>query len=158
MHPWTSDWYARQDYEEGASIPFHQLLQRRRYGGDLQGIIDKLDYLQDLGVNALYLNPVFDSPSAHKYDGNSYHHIDPNFGPDPEGDRKLTEVCKMLSVYTQCITRRQDHDETTTITTTTPQQQKVDKNKQSPHGQWLIPLGRANHLKHHHHHLMHDIY
>jgi len=41
---------------------------------------------------------------------------------------------------------------------TTPQQQKVDKNKQSPHGQWLIPLGRANHLKHHHHHLMHDIY
>ena len=89
VHPWTSDWYARQDYEEGASIPFHQLLQRRRYGGDLQGIIDKLDYLQDLGVNAIYLNPVFDSPSAHKYDGNSYHHIDPNFGPDPEGDRKL---------------------------------------------------------------------
>ena len=89
VHPWTSDWYARQDYEEGAPIPFHHLLQRRRYGGDLQGIIDKLDYLQDLGVNAIYLNPVFDSPSAHKYDGNSYHHIDPNFGPDPEGDRKL---------------------------------------------------------------------
>ena len=89
VHPWTSDWYARQDYEKGAPIPFHQLLQRRRYGGDLQGIIDKLDYLQDLGVNAIYLNPVFDSPSAHKYDGNSYHHIDPNFGPDPEGDRKL---------------------------------------------------------------------
>ncbi len=89
VHPWTSDWYARQDYEKGAPIPFHHLLQRRRYGGDLQGIIDKLDYLQDLGVNAIYLNPVFDSPSAHKYDGNSYHHIDPNFGPDPEGDRKL---------------------------------------------------------------------
>lgn len=51
--------------------------------------MDKLDYLGDLGVNAIYLNPVFDSPSAHKYDGNSYHHIDPNFGPDPEGDRKL---------------------------------------------------------------------
>ena len=89
VHPWTSDWYARQDYEQGASIPFHHLLQRRRYGGDLQGIMDKLDYLGDLGVNAIYLNPVFDSPSAHKYDGNSYHHIDPNFGPDPEGDRKL---------------------------------------------------------------------
>ena len=38
------------------------------YGGDLQGIIDKLDYLQDLGIEALYLNPIFVSPSSHKYD------------------------------------------------------------------------------------------
>ena len=45
--------------------------------------------MQDLGINAIYLNPVFDSPSSHKYDGVSFHHIDPNFGPDPEGDRKL---------------------------------------------------------------------
>jgi glycosidase len=87
VHPWTSDWYARQDYEKDAKVPFHHLVQRRRYGGDLQGIIDKLDYLQDLGINAIYLNPVFDSPSSHKYDGMSYHHIDPNFGPDPAGDR-----------------------------------------------------------------------
>ncbi len=89
VHPWTSDWYERQDYEQDAPIPFHHLVQRRRYGGDLQGILDKLDYLQDLGVTALYLNPVFDSPSSHKYDGVSYHHIDPNFGPDPAGDRAL---------------------------------------------------------------------
>jgi cyclomaltodextrinase len=89
VHPWTSDWYERQDYEKDAPVPFHHLVQRRRYGGDLQGIIDRLDYLQDLGVNALYLNPVFDSPSSHKYDGRSYHHIDPNFGPDPAGDRAL---------------------------------------------------------------------
>jgi len=89
IHPWTSDWYERQDYEKEAPIPFHHLLQRRRYGGDLQGIIDKLDYLQKLGINAIYLNPVFDSPSSHKYDGMSFHHIDPNFGPDPAGDRKL---------------------------------------------------------------------
>ena len=89
VHPWTSDWYARQDYEQNAPIPFHHLVQRRRYGGDLQGIIDKLDYLKDLGINAIYLNPVFDSPSSHKYDGMSYHHIDPNFGPDPAGDRAL---------------------------------------------------------------------
>jgi cyclomaltodextrinase / maltogenic alpha-amylase / neopullulanase len=89
IHPWTADWYARQEWEKGARLPFHDLIQRRRYGGDLQGILDKLDYLQDLGINAIYLNPVFDSPSAHKYDGISYHHIDPNFGPDPEGDRKL---------------------------------------------------------------------
>ena len=89
IHPWTSDWYERQDYEKDATIPFHHLVQRRRYGGDLQGIIDKLDYLQELGINAIYLNPVFDSPSSHKYDGMSFHHIDPNFGPDPACDRKL---------------------------------------------------------------------
>jgi glycosidase len=89
VHPWTSDWYKRQDYEKDAPIPFHHLVQRRRYGGDLQGIIDKLDYLQELGITAIYLNPVFDSPSSHKYDGTSYHHIDPNFGPDPAGDRAL---------------------------------------------------------------------
>ena len=89
VHPWTSDWYKLQPYEaaNGHSIWFN--LQRRRYGGDLQGILDKLDYLQDLGINALYLNPVFASPSSHKYDGATYHHIDPNFGPDPAGDRKI---------------------------------------------------------------------
>jgi cyclomaltodextrinase / maltogenic alpha-amylase / neopullulanase len=89
VHPWTSDWYRMQAWEKenGKDIWFN--IQRRRYGGDLQGIINKLDYLEELGVNALYLNPVFEAPSLHKYDGATYHHIDPNFGPDPEGDRKL---------------------------------------------------------------------
>ncbi len=50
------------------------------YGGDLQGITDKLDYLQSLGVTALYLNPIFESPSNHKYDATSYEVIDDNFG------------------------------------------------------------------------------
>jgi cyclomaltodextrinase len=89
IHPWTSDWYKRQPWEKSDRWPFHALIQRRRYGGDIQGVIDKLGYLQDLGINAIYLNPVFDSPSSHKYDGLSYHHIDPNFGPDPEGDRRI---------------------------------------------------------------------
>lgn len=89
IHPWTSDWYELQPYEKenGKNIWFN--MQRRRYGGDIQGIIDKLEYLQELGVTALYLNPVFESPSLHKYDGATYHHIDPNFGPDPDGDRKI---------------------------------------------------------------------
>lgn len=89
IHPWTSDWYELQPYEKqnGKDIWFN--LQRRRYGGDLQGVIDSLDYLKGLGVNALYLNPVFASPSSHKYDAYVYHHIDPNFGPDPDGDRKM---------------------------------------------------------------------
>ncbi len=50
------------------------------YGGDLQGVWDKLDYLQDLGVEVLYLNPIFVSPSNHKYDAQDYDHIDPHYG------------------------------------------------------------------------------
>lgn len=50
------------------------------YGGDLQGVIDKLDYLKDLGVEAIYFNPLFVSPSNHKYDSQDYEHIDPHFG------------------------------------------------------------------------------
>ena len=50
------------------------------YGGDLQGVLDKLDYLQDLGIEVLYLNPVFVSPSNHKYDTQDYDHIDPHYG------------------------------------------------------------------------------
>lgn len=90
IHPWGSDWYQLQAYEIANGEPeLWKHMQRRRYGGDIQGIIDKLDDLQDLGVTAIYLNPVFDAPSNHKYDGASYHHIDPNFGPDPKGDREL---------------------------------------------------------------------
>lgn len=88
IHQWNSDWYKLQSYEKlnGKDIWFN--IQRRRYGGDLQGIIDKLDYLSELGINAIYLNPIFEAPSMHKYDGATYHHVDPNFGPDPKGDRE----------------------------------------------------------------------
>ena len=51
--------------------------------------MDKLDYLQDLGIGAIYLNPVFYAPSSHKYDTAAHHHVDPFFGPDPENDLKL---------------------------------------------------------------------
>lgn len=50
------------------------------YGGDLQGVWDKLDYLQHLGVEVIYFNPLFVSPSNHKYDTQDYDHIDPHFG------------------------------------------------------------------------------
>ena len=50
------------------------------YGGDLQGIIDKLDYLQSLGVTVIYMNPIFESPSNHKYDTTDFGVIDDNFG------------------------------------------------------------------------------
>jgi len=50
------------------------------YGGDLRGIIEKLPYLSDLGINAIYLTPIFSSPSSHKYDVKDYYRIDPHFG------------------------------------------------------------------------------
>lgn len=88
VHPWTSDWYAVQSWEQTNGRGLWPNIQRRRYGGDLQGILDQLDYLQDLGINAIYLNPVFAAPSLHKYDAMTYHHVDPTFGPDRAGDLK----------------------------------------------------------------------
>jgi len=52
------------------------------YGGDLDGISEKLPYLKKLGVTALYLNPVFVAPSVHKYDTEDYRHVDAQFGGD----------------------------------------------------------------------------
>lgn len=89
IHSWTSDWYELQPYEQKNGKDIYYNIQRRRYGGDLQGVIDKLDYLQSLGINAIYMNPIFWAPSSHKYDALCYHHVDPTFGPDPEGDKKL---------------------------------------------------------------------
>lgn len=53
---------------------------REFYGGDLQGVLDKMDYLQDLGIDVIYFNPLFVSPSNHKYDIQDYDYIDPHFG------------------------------------------------------------------------------
>ena len=53
---------------------------RRFYGGDLQGVLEKLDYLQNLGVEVVYFNPLFVSPSNHKYDIQDYDYIDPHYG------------------------------------------------------------------------------
>ena len=60
------------------------------FGGDLQGIIDHLDYLQDLGITGLYLCPIFESPSNHKYNTTDYFEIDRHFG-DKKIFRKLVE-------------------------------------------------------------------
>ena len=60
---------------------------REFYGGDLQGVMDKLDYLEELGGEGIYLNPVFVSPSNHKYDCQDYDYIDPHYG-------KIVEDCE----------------------------------------------------------------
>jgi cyclomaltodextrinase / maltogenic alpha-amylase / neopullulanase len=84
--PWTQDWYRQEPWARATGKDFYGTIQFRRYGGDLQGVLDRLDYLQQLGVTALFLNPINDAPSLHKYDARNYHHIDRNFGPDPRGD------------------------------------------------------------------------
>lgn len=91
LSKWTGDWYEQSDWEKEAGPKFRQGVFDRRYGGDIQGIIDKLDYLQDLGIGGLYINPVFDAVSLHKYDASSFHHVDRFFGPDPEGDAKIMQ-------------------------------------------------------------------
>ncbi|MCY0895834.1 MAG: glycoside hydrolase family 13 protein [Alicyclobacillaceae bacterium] len=53
---------------------------KSRFGGNLAGLLEKLPYLQELGVNLLYLTPIFRSPSNHKYDTTDYYEIDPDFG------------------------------------------------------------------------------
>ncbi|MFP4470785.1 MAG: glycoside hydrolase family 13 protein [Bacteroidales bacterium] len=89
--PWTHNWYEQESWAKEMNVPFYDGLQLRRFGGDIQGIIDKLDYLQDLGVTALYLNPINDAPSLHKFDARNWRHVDVNFGPDPEGDKRIME-------------------------------------------------------------------
>lgn len=91
--PWGQDWYRPDAWAPKGKHGFWGMLARR-YGGDLIGVRDKLDYIQDLGINAIYLNPIFMARSLHKYDGASFHHIDPTFGPDRAGDLKLLAEAK----------------------------------------------------------------
>ncbi len=86
--PWGQDWYQPDDWFANSVLPDKwNNLQARRYGGDLQGVLDELDYLQDLGITAIYFNPLNDSPSLHKYDPRHWRHIDRNFGPNPAKDK-----------------------------------------------------------------------
>ena len=62
------------------------------FGGDIQGIIDKLDYLKDLGVDLVYLTPIFKSSSNHKYNTADYYKIDSQFG-DLEKVKELVSKC-----------------------------------------------------------------
>lgn len=64
--------------------------ERELFGGDLAGICSRLDYLKELGITGIYLTPIFDAPSNHKYNTKDYFQIDPSFG-DKEAFRRLVE-------------------------------------------------------------------
>ncbi len=83
----VKDWNTpTKAYEESHAVDF--------YGGDLEGVIQKLDYLQQLGINAIYLNPIFLSPSVHKYDSLDYFQIDPHFGGEEAFEKLVKELHK----------------------------------------------------------------
>ncbi len=75
--------------KEWGELPERSQGPREFYGGDLAGIRQKLPYLEDLGVTALYLNPIFVSPSSHKYDTVDYLKVDPHFGTN----EAFAELC-----------------------------------------------------------------
>lgn len=68
-----------------------------RLGGTLRGVTDNLPYLRDLGINLLYLNPIFTALSYHKYDIVDYYHIDPCLGTDEEF-RELVDKCHSMGI------------------------------------------------------------
>lgn len=100
--PWSHHWEkpykpgpdvakgSPQDFEEKGT--FFEYIFDRRYGGDLQGVREKLPYLRDLGVNAIYFNPIFHAESLHKYDASDFRHIDDRFGVAGSIDRLKGET------------------------------------------------------------------
>ena len=83
-----SDWYDRPDYaREGVDYRADDF-----YGGNIKGVIDKLDYLVSLGVSAIYFNPVFESSSNHRYDTGDYLKIDNLFGDEEQFEELITKA------------------------------------------------------------------
>ncbi|CDF59239.1 glycoside hydrolase family 13 protein [Thermobrachium celere] len=82
----------RFNKEELDEAWFDKPTNERMFGGNLKGIINKLDYLEELGINAIYLTPIFESPSCHKYDTIDYYDIDKSFG-NKKIFKELVEEC-----------------------------------------------------------------
>lgn len=92
----VTDWY---------KYPAHMGV-REFYGGDLKGVMDKLDYLEDLGIEAIYFNPLFVSPSNHKYDIQDYDHIDPHIGVILEDEGELLNPGDMENLHASRYIKR----------------------------------------------------
>ncbi|MGQ9778587.1 MAG: glycoside hydrolase family 13 protein [Bacillota bacterium] len=108
---------------------------RSFFGGDLQGIIDHLDYLGELGVNCLYLTPIFRAPSNHKYDTEDYLEIDPAFG-DKRIARALVEAChaKGIRVVLDAVFNHCGYN-------FAPFQDAVRRGRRSPYFDWFFIQG-----------------
>lgn len=114
VNRWTSDFSDKTDWEtNGEAIENNSLKYARMYGGDLQGIKEKIPYLKELGINAVWLNPVFYSYQNHKYGSNDFRHISPDLGTirtsgkrygieineeNPYGDKSYVDTLKKNAV------------------------------------------------------------
>ena len=86
--------YGKQDnYVSWDTLPTRE----NHFGGNLSGILEKLPYLQELGIQVIYLTPVFLSPSNHKYDTKDYYQIDPAFGTEQDLI-ELVERCHKINI------------------------------------------------------------
>ncbi len=94
----TSSWYQifpdrfSREGEESAPWPQGPVTNKEFYGGNLEGILAKLDYLASLGIKGLYLTPVFESPSVHRYDTTDYERVDPRLGSKEDLQRLVVEA------------------------------------------------------------------
>ncbi|MEM9798950.1 MAG: alpha-amylase family glycosyl hydrolase [Planctomycetota bacterium] len=81
VRSWTSDWYESAPWEGADGQTFWEyFVYQRMYGGDIAGILEKLDHLVELGVTAIYLNPIFHASTPHKYNATDFRHVDTHFG------------------------------------------------------------------------------
>ena len=101
------------------------------YGGDIQGIIEKLDYLENLGINAIYLTPVFQSPTNHKYDTIDYFKVDPAFG-DLSTLKELVKKCHQrgIKVVLDAVFNHSGY-------LFKPFQDVIEKGEKSPYYSWF---------------------
>ncbi|RME61082.1 MAG: hypothetical protein D6790_08380, partial [Caldilineae bacterium] len=92
--PWNRPVPDPEPNDPAANPEWYGTYSSTFYGGDLQGVLEKLDYLQEIGVTTIYFNPIFESPSNHRYDGRDYRQIDDNLAVkgDPKASRALFET------------------------------------------------------------------
>ena len=88
----NDDWY--NGIPQFASVPGGYVENNMFFGGDLYGIIEKLDYIKELGVTCLYLSPIFDAYSNHKYDTGDYMSVDSMFGSEKALEKLIKEARK----------------------------------------------------------------
>jgi cyclomaltodextrinase len=86
--------WLEKPYRPGSGDGSDAVYNNDFFGGDLAGIIDKLDYIRELGANTIYMTPIFRAASNHKYDTADYRHVDPAFGSNADFERLTREAAK----------------------------------------------------------------
>ena len=92
-NPEQEDLLTAEEYAKANGFAGDSVWNNEIYGGDFKGIVDRIDYLKALGVNVIYLNPVFSSISSHRYDATDYGVMDPILGGDGDFE-ELVQVAK----------------------------------------------------------------